>query len=177
MNIDQKRLFLGFGLNDAQVQRLTRLQSAFATDDFKPVAAANLHMTLLFLGNVTDEQQQRLQQYIDSLLLPRFTQPLSQLDFWPKPKILCLRQAEVAPPLLAMQQQIAAFASNLLPLQQHDSYRPHVTLARKAKYLPTLAAKSIPHISLAPTALQLYQSINLGAGVQYPILQSWPLRQ
>ncbi|KFZ37384.1 hypothetical protein HR45_10200 [Shewanella mangrovi] len=170
-----QRLFLGFSFEQAQVRQLTQLQAELAHADGKPVPSENLHLTLLFLGNVTATNRQRLETQIQQLDLPRFQQPLTRLSFWPKPKILCLTHDEVNRSLLQLQQTISHIAADLLTLQQHSQYRPHITLARKAKLPPDYDAMQVPTLTLAPRELHLYQSVNLGDGVQYPILHSWPL--
>lgn len=171
MNIDSKRIFLGFSLNELQSAAIVLIQKQLP-ESLRPVPKANLHMTLAFLGAATDLQIQHLIDKVDALHKPQFSVTLNSLVHWQKPKILCLNgDADSHLRQFAMAaQSIAAELS--LHCSEH-SYNPHVTLCRKAKTNLTDIAYS--PMTIRPTQLHLFESYPGANGVEYPTLHSWNL--
>ncbi|WP_417761358.1 RNA 2',3'-cyclic phosphodiesterase [Shewanella sp.] len=172
-----KRCFLGFALTDVQQQQITQWQQALNESSVRWVPQANLHLTLAFLGQLRPEHMAQLMACVPQLTRQRFRQPLTQLAYWPQPKIGCITATTVAPAL----QQLADAAQQLmqqlaLPSSEHSVYRPHITLARKANSLAE-AWPQLPslQLTLQPSALHLYQSQSGDSGVSYSILHRWPL--
>ncbi|MBW8184170.1 2'-5' RNA ligase [Shewanella sp. NR704-98] len=189
-----KRLFLGIAPTQTQNTQLSSLQAGISVDG-KSVSPANFHMTLAFLGQLDIHQQFKLQHKLDilqaskALSWPKFTVTLDTLTLWRKPQILCLSGKVLDPNLQyildechSLLQQIGIklpnhqsrkAAQNILP--QEVNFVPHISLFRKAKQLP------IKHealaLTLSPEKIHLYISISKPTGVEYQILQSWPLTE
>lgn len=179
-----QRLFLGFSLSDEQTAALHTWQqqylsaSVISGSNVKAVQPNNLHLTLAFLGNVNSEQLLPLHESVEALPLERFSQPLSQLDYWPTPKICCLTQAMVTPALQHLADAAQKLAGRLqLHQSEHAQYRPHISLARKLSQTDAaqVLQQTAPQLCLAPQQLHLYESSNAGSGVRYEIVASWPL--
>lgn len=168
----KKRLFLGFSPDTEQIQSLLRLQSALP-GPCNPVPPTNLHMTLAFLGPLSQAQQQQLIQSLNQMDKPSFSVTLDKLCLWQKPRILCLTGAPSDPALKQMATQTQLLAAHLGLHQSEYDYQPHITLCRKAHILPQHI--KVPALTLKPTQLHLYHSHNPGDGVRYRILKSWPL--
>jgi 2'-5' RNA ligase len=61
---ESKRLFFAIELPDATRQEVVRWRAEhFPQDAGRPVAAANLHLTLAFLGEVSAEKQRALETW------------------------------------------------------------------------------------------------------------------
>ncbi|MCL1074294.1 RNA 2',3'-cyclic phosphodiesterase [Shewanella dokdonensis] len=174
MNDVNQRLFLGFSLEKQQQQALGVLQQTClnACIGARMVKASNLHMTLVFLGQTPATIKQPLLQQVPQLPLRRFTVMLDKLALWSKPQILCLT-GEADEPLLTLANAAANLSEQLGLAPKEHSYRPHITLLRKAKHLP----QSLPPtaLQLTPTTLNLYHSLSSTSGVEYRVLQRWPL--
>jgi 2'-5' RNA ligase len=188
-----KRLFLGIALTQAQQSQLSSLQENLLSDA-KKVRPANFHMTLAFLGQLDIHHQYKLQHMLDirhrclALSWPKFTVTLDTLTLWRKPQVLCLSGKNWDPHLQliiddcrAIMQQIGIdIAIRKNTEMQEDCVQqalpivfiPHVSLFRKAKYLPECPPISL---TLAPDKVHLYASVSGPSGVEYQILQSWPL--
>lgn len=142
------------------------------------VRAANLHLTLRFLGqsSAATAQQlcQALDEYSNNHALPAFATELNQLEFWPGPKVLCLAGAVTDPGLPRLDQLLNTLALQLGFAARQHPLRPHITLARKAQQLP---AVSVAPLRFTGTELVLYHSDSTPAGVCYRPLASWPLSQ
>lgn len=193
-SIDFKRLFLGFSIPANQTELLTALQQQLTphlNPDAKAIAAENFHLTLLFLGGFPTAQLPQLLAAIDTLKLALFNQTLTSLDFWPGPKILCLK-GEACPNLADLAEQVSTQLAPLIhnqartPLIKEHCYTPHISLFRKAtRFNQHQAEPCLPErqINLAPRELHLYESRSVNteqngkaqSSVQYQILHSWPL--
>lgn len=171
----ERRLFFGVAPSAAQIEQLREVLIQLPAS-LKPVLENNLHLTLRFLGQVTQPQAlalcQQLDTYSQLLALPAFAVRLEQLECWAGPKVLCLAGAVEDPALasldalldqLALQQDLGA--------RQHP-LRPHISLARHARKVPPLAYTPI---TLIANNLHLYHSESTADGVRYRVLASWPL--
>ncbi|MFT6925118.1 MAG: 2'-5' RNA ligase [Psychromonas sp.] len=170
-----KRLFLGIALNKQQTQQLCELQANFDST-VRLVSATNLHMTLVFLGQVDAETELQLEQQISLMFKPKFTLSLDTLDHWARPKVLCLTGQCDDPVLLTLAKNCAALLSQHQLHDEKHPFTPHITLARKAKHLPeNMPTMTIKPLLLAPTAIHLFHSQSTTEGVKYQILRSWDL--
>ncbi|TVP14351.1 RNA 2',3'-cyclic phosphodiesterase [Shewanella sp. KCT] len=170
-----KRLFLAIAPDAAQLEQLTQLQASLDGEG-RLVPRDNLHMTLAFLGQCSEAQQEALSESLARLAhqrrLPVFEVTLNTLDHWVKPKIICLKGAARDPGLISLFNQCQRLAQQLGLHTSEHSFTPHITLMRKAKMLPALKA---PSLTLSGHALHLYHSQSSEQGVQYKVLASWPL--
>lgn len=159
----ERRLFLGILPDAANAHKLTALLPLIPAPA-KAVAAANLHLTLLFLGQSTAVQAQQLTQTLSRLSLPEFSVLLNEGLVWPAPAVLCLAGAVTDPALAELYVQLlqAAAASGFAP-PQHD-LKPHITLARHCKILPDLPPLQI---QLQATTVLLFHSESTPNGVLY----------
>ncbi|PIW62523.1 RNA 2',3'-cyclic phosphodiesterase [Shewanella sp. CG12_big_fil_rev_8_21_14_0_65_47_15] len=181
-----QRLFLGFAPTEIQRQQLGQLQHILASSlnpTAKGVTTANFHLTLAFLGRVTESQRQQLINILDVLDKPRLSVRLHQIALWPKAQVCCLKGTEVGAELALLAEQTQAIVRDLgLHVSEH-AFHPHISLFRKAKNL-SLAQEtclsSLPNMPfhelvLVPDALHLYHSASTQSGVEYRLLHTWPL--
>ena len=137
----------------------------------------NFHITLSFLGQVTDEQYQQLIDKADQLaaqisLTETQTIELDHLRLFKKPKVLYLGLAQTPNWLAMLAEQLKQKALSLKIFQEARPYCPHITLARKAKVLPEVAPLNI---KLTVNSFSLYQSISTASGVKYRPIKTWQL--
>ncbi|MXR70089.1 RNA 2',3'-cyclic phosphodiesterase [Shewanella sp. JBTF-M18] len=170
-----KRLFLAIAPDEAQLKQLTQLQASL-NGEGRLVPRGNLHMTLAFLGQCSDTQQEALSNALARLAhqgrLPAFEVTLDTLVHWSRPKILCLKGVARDPQLLSLFDLCQQLAQQQGLHTSEHNFTPHITLMRKAKTLPELKA---PSLTLSGHALHLYHSQSSEQGVQYKVLSSWPL--
>jgi len=167
----ERRLFLGVLPDAPNARQLAALLPSIAAPA-KPVAASNLHLTLLFLGQSSAVQACQLTETLATLALPSFSVLLNEWLVWPGPAVCCLA-GEVADPALAGLNttllQVAAACG--FPPPQHP-LKPHITLARRCKTKPELPPLQI---RLQATTLWLFHSAATSAGVCYRPLWQQPL--
>lgn len=169
----QCRLFAGVGIATAQRQAIAPVLAQLPPS-LKPVPLENLHLTLRFLGQSSQQQATMFWSQLQSTVLPSFTVRLHELLCWPGPRVLCLA-GDISDPSLQqldlVLNQVAAAVG--FPAPQHPLH-PHLTLARNAR---TFHPLPVSEITVIATQLHLFQSVSTPAGVRYPVLASLPLRQ
>ncbi len=140
-----------------------------------PVPAGNFHITLTFLGQVTENQLERLSEKISQQKLPRqFELTLNTQGYFAKPKAFWLGSEQIPDALIKLTGitgQAARFAKINI---QERRYIPHLTLARKCKTEPPQALLA-PEFTTKITEMGLYESISTQNGVRYPKRFSWKL--
>lgn len=186
----ERRLFLGCAASNWQAQLLTLQQQcrqampqhfasvASSAVGINWVSAANLHLTLRFLGQssaaTAEALCQALDEYASQRALPAFVTELNQLELWPGPKVLCLAGDATDPQLQRLDLLLDSLTLQLGFARRQHPLRPHITLARKAQR--QLSVVPTP-LLFAGTELVLYHSDSTPAGVCYRPLASWPLSQ
>ncbi|MGF1886656.1 2'-5' RNA ligase family protein [Photobacterium profundum] len=199
-----EKLFFALGLppitdekNDCNLksyQQLCQLKNTVAAEmQGKPILNNNLHITLVFLGAVKQQQKQRLITNVNQLIAPQaFSVSCSELHYWPRSQVIWLdchayhpvhQQRHQQPStslqtLVCLLQQAAIHVTSDAVSNQASGYIPHITLCKKVT--------SRPHLSPLPQQLDfhfqhfgLYISETIktahGSGVQYRCLQQWSL--
>ena len=137
----------------------------------------NLHITLAFLGSVEAEKVALANAAADAVGGRPFELLLDCIDYWRKPRILCLTAGTTPTELeqlagdLAGNLRAAGFELDKRP------FRAHLTLARKAPYLPLADARLEWAIPWKSTAFVLVESIKGPDGSRYSVIKSWELKQ
>jgi 2'-5' RNA ligase len=171
-----QRLFFSLKFSTAQQQQLLPYQQQALTlcPDAKTVDSDNLHLTLFFLGQTDSEQQQRLISAAEQIKLAPFILTLDTLSCFAKPKIFYLAPSQLPDALLQLQQRVAQCCKAEGFSDIHDSYRPHITLARHAVCDAALQQPVVP-LTLQVSEFALYQSAPFDGRLQYLPLYNFML--
>ena len=155
----------------------TRLRLAVAVESLpklpgRPVPVRNMHITLVFLGEVTEEQQQVLRAAAGTIHAPSFALTISQLGCWPRATVAWLAPESVPQPLtdLVAQLQSVCRGAGLEP--DARPYHPHLTIARKIR---RVAPAELAPIHWQISRFSLVESVPERAGSEYRPLAHWPL--
>jgi RNA 2',3'-cyclic 3'-phosphodiesterase len=149
----------------------------------RPVAAANLHVTLCFIGSVPLVQAAELGAVGRQVAASRSTAAgpvtldFERLEHWARPQLLCAltaapesAQPSAAPDLaraLGRRCAAAGFSPDLKP------FRAHVTLARKV--LKARIEARIRPVRWEFASFALVESRTLASGPLYSVVESYPL--
>ena len=88
---EPKRLFFAIELpGDVQQQIVHWRAASFPEDAGRPVAAANLHLTLAFLGEVSADKQRALSAMAGRIRQPGFTLTLDDAGQWLRSRVVWL---------------------------------------------------------------------------------------
>jgi 2'-5' RNA ligase len=179
------RLFFALWPDEAMRQAMAlATRKAARTSGGRPVPAANLHITLAFLGSVPERQLPRLGAIARRAAShygtapppadePRIELAFEHLEYWRDAHLLCAVPAE--PPA-----RVAGLARGLQGLLNEGGFapdlkpfRPHVTVARKVSR-PGPADRIHP-VTWRFTELALVESRTLPQGALYSVVESYAL--
>ena len=178
--VKSRRLFFALWPDAAQRERLGEaVHAAVRGSGGRSVPAAQLHVTLAFLGSVAVPRVAQLTDIAGAAAhaagLPggRIELSLDRLAHWRRPQLLCALPAcppaalgALAAGLIASLRE-AGFAPDLKP------FRPHVTVARKVTRPSESAA--LPPIRWRFEAFALIESLTLESGPVYSVVEAYPL--
>jgi RNA 2',3'-cyclic 3'-phosphodiesterase len=135
---------------------------------------ADLHMTLVFLGLISDGQLRGIEAVADAIRGKAFTLQIDGLGYWSRPRILWAGPRQTPEPLsqLVFDLQNGLKACGFEP--EKRPYQPHVTLYRKAMHAQAMVIE--PAIEWPVSEFVLATSGGGAPGEpRYRVLQRWPL--
>ncbi|MDT8385348.1 MAG: RNA 2',3'-cyclic phosphodiesterase [Gammaproteobacteria bacterium] len=178
-----QRLFFALWPDGALRQRLADCgRPLLQAVQGRPVAMENLHITLVFLGDVDAQQQACLEgqatTFAEGLACPPFELRLDQFGHWPRPRVLWLGAGETPAPLSLLVEQLSTGSRECGLSPETRPYRPHLTLMRKVTRVPVglLEAPFAP-LSWPVSGFVLVRSVARPPGVTYEVLREWSLRR
>lgn len=133
----RERLFFALWPDPATRAALARLQSGVSGI---PTAPAKLHLTMAFLGQRPQAEWAALQALLETVTAGAPTLELDCGGYFSTQRIAWAGMRAPPPALLALRAELmgALDAARLAPAFEHDRFRPHVTLARKADAAPPM---------------------------------------
>ena len=168
---ERHRVFFALWPDDATRAAISRAtRDAVRESRGRPIAKDRLHLTVAFLGELTAEGLNAARA-VPPIHVGAFELTLDTLGVWPESKVLWL--APLDPPE-ALAELEARLWDRLVErgFRAADRvYRPHVTLARRAR--PPEAGAEL--VRWAVGELALVESLANGRGVHYEVLDRWPL--
>lgn len=167
-----KRLFFALCPNAETRDKVVKLNRSIKNDHLRKVKADNIHITLVFLGSVDADQEQALRSQAGNIIAPAMDILFDQLSLWRRPGILSLTCSQPPQPLLDLVAELTRIAVSCDIDVDTRPYKAHVTLARKARFKPEIELKPLPWPAKSFT---LMESVSTDRGVEYQVLQSWPL--
>ena len=124
--------------------------------DVKPVEAQNFHFTLIFLGEVTEEQVQHICSALSSVWFERFSIEYSRVGAFPVADSARVIWAGINPEggsrLDALARQVVSKVTEL-GFRQDKPFSPHLTLLR-ARDRPLRAASALNKIQSSMSSTQ-----------------------
>lgn len=130
----EQRLFFGLWPDPAARDQLARLARHYQPPGGRLHHPDDLHITLVFLGQVDVARQPCIYQVADDIVAPALSLRIDTLGHWPRPQILWCGPSEVPEPLqrLVLDLQQGLFTCGFEP--ERRCYKPHVTLYRKVRH-------------------------------------------
>jgi len=168
----RRRLFFALWPDEATRAALgAAAAGAAAAAGGRAVAAANLHLTLEFLGQVPDAQLDSLRAVGAALALPDESLLLDRLDWWRRAAMLVAAPSAPGQALLAAQADLRQVLKARGFRVDSRAFRPHVTLARKLTAPPPAAAPIA--VAWPVRELALVESVPTPTGSRYTPLARW----
>lgn len=127
------RLFAGLSLPDDIAKALLLKQGGLNVNRWQP--QENLHITLRFLDDVSEDQAEDLDALLAMIDIPSFDLQLTGFGYFGDEKRVRILHATVStdPALLSLQHKVIAAARQVGINLKRAKYHPHVTLARNIK--------------------------------------------
>jgi 2'-5' RNA ligase len=170
-----RRLFFALSLPPKLQKNVIQWRADhFEPDAGRPVVAANLHLTLAFLGEVSEQKEAALRQIASRIQSPTFSLRLDDLGHWPRPGVVWLGTRRAPLPLLQLASLLRSHAARNGCYQSTLPFHPHVSLLRGATH-PVALPAATPQWPLDCSEFSLYESRLYRGRTRYQRLQSWPL--
>lgn len=169
-----KRLFLALWPDEsvrAQLNNVLQNTDSLLLSSGAPVNTENLHMTLLFLGDVSHANALNLVTALESVSLNPFTLSVNRWGHFAKPGILWLGVTEVPKELKQLYKQLQILVPKTVKGISIKDFKPHITLIRNINYLPQVI--DFDEIKWKVNGFSLVESRLYPEGVVYTVLESW----
>ncbi len=174
---EAKRLFFAVELPAPLQRKIVRWRADhFAPEAGRPVAAANLHLTLAFLGDISPEKQQALAALAGRIRQPGFTLTLDDAGQWLRSRVVWLGTRQPPRGLLQLASMLRAQAARSGCYQSPQPFHPHITLLRDAGQAVALPPPGFSW-SFPVTEFVLYESRFERGRTRYIPLQRWTLNE
>ncbi len=167
-----KRLFFALWPDDATREQLAHAtRKAVRASGGRPIAAANLHATLLFIGSVSEERIADLEAAAGGVAVTPFALAFDQVEHWHKAGVLCAAASQTPD---AANELAAALSRNVARAGFTPDFKPfraHVTVARKVVKPHALGPIHPVHWPIKGFAL--VESRTLPEGSRYTVVRRW----
>lgn len=137
------------------------------------VLARQLHLTLVFLGQVSPESQACLRKAASEINVAGFDLELSKIGAFSRSQVIWLGPDSVSPHLLELQKRLTQVQAACGMQPEARPFAPHLTLMRHAKHGCSNLRTTRLHWQVRDFAL--IESITHPQGAEYRVLARWPL--
>jgi 2'-5' RNA ligase len=170
----RQRLFFALWPDEAVRSQIAAVVGEVSVRGGKAVPLENLHITLVFLGDVDRRTRALAETLGDRIAAPSFALQLDRIGFWPRPGLLWLGTS-------ALPEQLAVLAAELhqgiaacgVKLDARP-FLAHVTLMRKVRVVQH--AGTVGPVDWQVPGFALVESIPTPAGSRYRVIRTWPLQ-
>jgi 2'-5' RNA ligase len=139
----------------------------------KALPARNIHLTLVFLGDVARERLAPLETLAAAVTAPRFDLEVDCIEYWRHNRIVGAGVTRAPKALLMLVERLERGLSSAGFRFDERAYVPHVTLLRNARRAPPEA--EMPAVAWPVARFALVESVPRGKGRAYEVLREWPL--
>jgi len=169
-----KRLFFALWPNAKLQNRIfQQSESILRPWPGKRVLARQLHITLVFLGQVSNELQSCLRKKVSNIDVAGFDLELSEIGSFSRSQVIWLGPDRVSPHLLDLQKRLTQAQAECGLQPEARPFAPHMTLMRHAK--SGCSNLRTARIFWQVRDFALIESITHPTAAEYRILARWPL--
>lgn len=140
----------------------------------RPVPASNLHMTLVFLGEVEPRKLDSLLAESEQISAPNIHLRLDQLGYFPRPQILWIGPGETPDSATQLVRALRGACHHAGLALESRRFIPHITIARRCRIPPPASAEP-PAVEIHFDSFCLFESVDGRSGVHYQAVSEWPL--
>ena len=166
-----KRIFFALWPSDRQRDQLRNtITPVTKLVEGDAVYRGDWHVTLAFVGDFKESLIPALHHAANLIEVEPFRLRFDRAEFWPRPKVGVLLAPTVPPELKHLQLSLEILLSKIGIEPESRTYRPHITIARRARPFETqrLAQPAVIEWS----NFELIESVRTSRGTEYtPINQ------
>lgn len=171
---ERERLFFALWPTSRQQRDWAALaQQLLPPDRGRLLPPQNLHLTLLYLGELDAETRQALAAKVDTIHAPGFELRLERFGHWRRPQVLWWGPRDTPGVLQQLVEDLRRAARACGLEVESRPYQAHLTLARKVRRNPGRLQAEPQTWSV--NAFVLARSSLLPEGAHYDILRRWQL--
>lgn len=138
------------------------------------VPVGNLHLTLAFAGAVDSATLDCLRAGARRVVPRPIAMRLDRFGCFPRAGVLWLGSNTVPPDLFALAGELAEVLAACQCTYEERPYRPHITLARGVRAVPT--GLIAPSVEWRSAGFALMESVRGAEGVRYQALETYGAR-
>jgi 2'-5' RNA ligase len=174
---ESKRLFFAVEIPAKIQKQLVQWRADnFPPDAGVPVTAANMHMTLAFLGDVSAEKQRALAALAGRIRQPGFTLHLDDAGQWLRSRVVWLGTRQPPRGVLQLAGMLRAQAARSGCYQSPQPFHPHITLLRDARSAVPIPPPGFSW-TFAVREFVLYESSFARGRTRYTALERYPFNE
>lgn len=170
-----RRLFFALWPSDEfRAQIVATTQAVVHASGGRIIPPENLHVTLLFLGQVSSAQFAAVQEAAGACAnAPAFALSFDRAEVWGRANLLCLTTSSIPAEATALAEKLRhSLREQTLGTSEHE-FRPHITLARD---LPRRRRpEPMNPLRTKVNDFVLVESRPGPRGSQYSVVARWPL--
>lgn len=164
--MSSKTVFFALWPDNRQRDRLRDVINSVArTVEGRAVDRREWHVTLVYVGDVPDEQIPDLLERAGRIPVEPFHLSFDKLEFWARPRIACIVAPTIPAELQSLISALHSIVQDFGVIPNDRTYRPHITVARNARTFATerLAQRATTEWS----GFELMESISVPGGTTY----------
>lgn len=169
---EQQRLFFALSPDTQVRQALQAVGRRVVDGGGRPVHADDLHMTLVFLGQVGDERLPDIQAVADGISMAPFDLCIDRFGWWKRSGTLWCAPSQVPDVLPGLFSALQTGLADCGFPPERRPYRPHVTLVRKV--IQEGSGTLDRPVTWPVNSFVLMASRTWGAPPRYRVLKKWP---
>lgn len=171
-----RRLFFAIWPDQAALQQLVNLRDSLESSiRGRWILPVDLHVTLVFLGQVTSDRLQIVETIASDVRGEPFFISLDQLSGWRSVGVLCLTPRQSPKSLGSLVQRLVSGLGEAGFVLDKRTFRPHLTLARQVTSFPARLDHRLEPIRFEVRAFHLVQSRPSVSASAYETIVSWSL--
>jgi RNA 2',3'-cyclic 3'-phosphodiesterase len=172
------RVFFGIELDATTALQVADWRDRQVACTGQMVPPANFHITLAFIGPLSEPAIERLclavAEWLPRSAVTGATLHLDRTGYWHKPGIYWLGPTTWPEHLTRLAQKLNHLASAVGAKRDRNPFQPHITLYRRCTAAPP-ATHLPPSIDMTYRHCALFESRQGKQGVSYHVLQDWEL--
>ena len=136
--MSDKRVFFALWPDHNQRERLRDVINSVARSvEGKAVDRRDWHVTLVYIGELPEEQLPDLQERASQVRVEPFHLSFDRLEFWARPRVACLIAPTVPVELQSLIDTLRGISLDFGVMPEDRTYRPHITVAKRARTFAT----------------------------------------